>query len=71
MPHYAPFLTFGVVMYILWHFMLEICDLPFYYDCIGYYRSKIVMSLRKTLNFGLLNNAKITIDEGNFVHFAM
>lgn len=51
--------------------MLEIFDLPFYYDYIGYYSLKIVMSLRKTLNFGLLNNVKITIDEGNFVYFAM
>jgi hypothetical protein len=29
-PHYAPFLPFGMVLYILWHCMLEACNLLFF-----------------------------------------
>ena len=33
-----PFLPFGMVMYILCHYMLEVCELLFYFDFIeGYY----------------------------------
>lgn len=32
-----PFFHFGTVMYILCHYILEVCDLPFGFDFIGDY----------------------------------
>ena len=52
-PHCAFFfLHLGMAGYILCHYMLEGCDLFYYFDFIGYYIKEIVLISEETLNFG-------------------
>ena len=46
-PDYV--LPFEMVMCILCHFMLEVCDLPFHFDFTGGYSKEIATSLRRDL----------------------
>ena len=55
-------LHFGMVMYILCHCMLEVCDLFFF---IGI-TFKILHESQKRLNFGLLDIAETVIDHEDF-----
>lgn len=61
--HYAPFFPFEMMMYILCQYMLELCDLLFYFDFMGVTVKRVS---EETLNFGILNIVETVIDYGDF-----
>lgn len=68
-PHSVPFPSFGVVVYILCHCMLQTCGLLFDF---GFTKPKGITiqrmpfeSLQETLNFGLTNSMETVIGYGD------
>lgn len=51
--YFLTMLLLGMVMYILNHYMMELCDLLFYFDFIGDHILKITRISEKILNLGL------------------
>lgn len=61
-----PFPHFRMVMYILCHYMLEVCNLLYYFDFTGDYISEISQVSEETLNFGSLNRVGTVKDYRDF-----
>ena len=63
-PPFAPSLQFGMVMCILYHYMLEVCDMFF----ILFYRRLQLdyMNLRSDFELWTLNIVEAVIDIGTF-----
>ena len=57
-------LLFGMIMYILCPYILEVCSLLFAFDFTRGYSEEIALSLKR--DFGLLNSLKSVKDYGGF-----
>lgn len=56
---YSPFLHFEMVMYILFHCMLEVCDLVFPFGFIGHYSEETALNLKRDIDIlGRLETGK-------------